>query len=206
MINMGYLEFVWKCCADSKSGCLEDEGKKFVEKTNYKEDVVSEILSSLSNCPIKLSSNPRWHPVFVDDIKLLQDYVLQLLKYEFNEGTTIKNVYCHVKDIDNFTIGFTFAKFTEIKNIEYYERGNYLVNDNIGVDILLRSGDYITILDDEHNLYNSKIQFRWDEPEWATGKWIDGQFILDDGVDQYLNVDIKVPIYELFELSISYPH
>ena len=211
MIKTGTFNHLWESCIDSNMAKLETDGRMFIEKTQFKEKVISEILSTLSGCPILNSlSEPRWHPALVwhpdlsDNKKHLEGYVLHMLQFSFLKGTLVKKVNCWVNTLNHFTIVISFAKFEHININDYQERGDFITNDSTRVEICLRNGEYISGFDTDNYSTRTQIELEWDHPDWATGEWTDEGFVMTN-TEPILRIKIKIPICDIYKITVGYP-
>lgn len=127
-----------------------------------------------------------------------------MLHYSFIKGTKIKKVNCLVNDLNYFTIVISFVKFEHINIHDYQERGDFITNDSTSVDICMRNGEYISGFDTDNYSTNAKIELEWDHPDWATGEWRDGVFVMTN-TEPILKIKVKIPICDIYEITVNYP-
>lgn len=204
MIKTGYFKIFWNNCVEANIEKLLGDGRRFIELHYFEQRTVSEILSSICKFPVQISRcDLLWHPTLAEDIDGLKNYILTLLQFYFYEGTRIIDIYCNVKNLNEFTIGFTFTNFTNIDIEEYHKMGDFITNDCVGLDISLRNGEYVSV--NENDCYHPNVEFEWQHSDWAQGEWLDKNFTYTH-IEPSLYIRIKIPICDIFEIKVSYPH
>ena len=81
--------------------------------------------------------------------------------------------------------------------------GDFITNDCVGLDIFLRNGEYVSV--NENDSCHPNVEFEWQHSDWAQGEWLDKNFTYTH-IEPSLYIRIKIPICDIFEIKVSYPH
>lgn len=198
------IKLVDKCESEYSKVRIYNE---FISNTGFDIELSASLFSTLSGLPYSIFDDRiTWSPSLSKED--MEKYVLKHLSYSFDKRIIIKDVYCRVRSVDCFIIGFGFQKSSW--NFDY-EKGNArLINlgefnmcksDEVELIVCTRSGNDIETATGSHDTNN--VDFEWDEPFEEVQNGYETSWYNPDLLT--LSIKISHPIYDISWLRVKHP-